>query len=200
MRGVVLAESCLQFNHTKKVEKDIDALWVIVAESGALWGNSGLQGGTTFPMVKELKRTVFVGTYRHAVDEKKRVAIPARWRAAASGASEFCVLPDPKNCLVVVSSNLVEKLLEKADEMPLYGDEHQPQRDGLRVIASLAHVTPVDSQGRINISDQLLEKAGITDEAVLVGVLNKFEIWSPKRLEAELKGRNIVEAAKEVGL
>jgi hypothetical protein len=31
-------------------------------------------------------------------------------------------------------------------------------------------------------------------------MLNKFEIWSPKRLEAELKGRNIEEAAKEVGL
>lgn len=149
-------------------------------------------------MVKALQRTVFVGTYRHAVDEKKRVAIPAKWRAAASGASEFCILPDPKNCLVVVSSEMVTKMLEKADEMPLYGDDQR--RDGLRVIASQAHVTQVDSQGRINISDDLLESAGIKSEAVLVGVFNKFEIWSPERLKSEMSGRSIAEAAKQVGL
>jgi len=169
-----------------------------VANCGALWGTVVFKEEPHSIVKKALQRTVFVGNYRHAVDEKKRVAIPARWRAAASGASEFCVLPSPKNCLVVVSSEMVTKMLEKADEMPLYGDDQR--QDGLRVIASQAHVTPVDGQGRINLSESLLASAGITDEAVLVGVLNKFEIWSPKRLAAEMSGRNLTEAAKQVGL
>jgi MraZ protein len=151
-----------------------------------------------FPMVKPFNSTVFVGTYRHAVDDKKRVAIPAKWRAAASGASEFCVLPDPNNCLVVVSQSTLEKMLEKANEMPMYGADKQ--RGGLRALASQAHLTAVDGQGRINITEELLKRAGITGEAVLVGAFNRFEIWSPKRWEAEASQHDLVEAAKEVGL
>lgn len=148
-------------------------------------------------MVKALNRTVFVGTYRHAVDEKKRVAIPAKWRAAASGASEFYVLPSPKSCLVVKSSETIGKMLDKADEIG-FGD--LKRRDALRTIASRAHGSPVDSQGRINLPDNLLRYAGITDEVVLVGNFNEFEIWSPKQWVKEEGVQDLVEAAKEVGL
>jgi MraZ protein len=148
-------------------------------------------------MSKEVKRTVFVGTFRHSVDEKKRVAIPAKWRAAASGASEFYILPNPKNCLVVKSAESITKMADKADEIP-FGDEKR--RAALRTIASRAHGCPLDSQGRINLPDNLLRLAGITDEAVLVGNFNEFEIWSPQRWAAEESGQDLVEAAKEMGL
>lgn len=151
-------------------------------------------------MVKALKRTVFVGTFRHAVDEKKRVAIPAKWRAAASGASEFFVLPDPKNCLVVLPESAMEKMLERADDISI--GEYE-RRDVLRLIASKAHATPCDSQGRIALTEELLRHAGITNgEATLVGVLTKFEIWSPARLaEVEQASQaNFAEAAKQLGL
>jgi len=151
-------------------------------------------------MVKALKRTVFVGTFRHAVDEKKRVAIPAKWRAAASGASEFFVLPDPKNCLVVLPESAMEKMLERADDISI--GEYE-RRDVLRLISSKAHATPCDSQGRIALTEELLRHAGIANgEAVLVGVLTKFEIWSPARLaEVEQASQaNFAEAAKQLGL
>jgi MraZ protein len=104
-------------------------------------------------MVKALTRTVFVGTFRHAVDEKNRVAIPAKWRAAAKGSQEFYVLPDPKNCLVVLPASAMEKMLERADDISIgeYG-----RRDVLRVIASRAHGTPVDKQGRVALTTDLL--------------------------------------------
>lgn len=150
-------------------------------------------------MVKALTRTVFVGTYRHAVDEKKRVAIPAKWRAAAKGSQEFYVLPDPKNCLVVLPAQAMEKMLERADEISI--GEYE-RRDVLRVIASRAHGSPCDAQGRINLTDELLRHAGIEREAVLVGALTRFEIWSPQRW-AEFDRdamANFAEAAKQVGL
>jgi len=129
-------------------------------------------------MVKALTRAVFFGTFRHAVDEKNRVAIPAIWRAAARRSREFYVLPDPKNCLVVLTASAMEKMLERADDISIgeYG-----RRDVLRVIASRAHGTPCDSQGRIGFTDQLLRHAGVGKEAVLVGMLTRFEIWSPER-------------------
>src|ERR1041384_5818694 len=101
------------------------------------------------PMVKALTRTVFVGTFRHSVDEKNRVAIPAKWRGAAKGSQEFYVLPDPQKCLVVLPASAREKMLERADDIAIgeYG-----RRDVLRVIASRAHGTPCDKQGRVALT------------------------------------------------
>lgn len=150
-------------------------------------------------MVKALTRTVFVGTFRHAVDEKNRVAIPAKWRAAAKGSQEFYVLPDPKNCLVVLPSSAMNKMLERADDISI--GEYE-RRDVLRLIASQAHGTPCDKQGRIGLTEELLRHAGIDKEAVLVGILNKFEIWSPARLAEVQRSamQNFPEAAKQLGL
>ena len=150
-------------------------------------------------MVKALNRTVFVGTFRHAVDEKHRVAIPAKWRAAARSAQEFYVLPDPKNHLVVLPESAMTKMLERADDISI--GEYE-RRDVLRLITAKAHVTPCDKQGRIMLTEELLRHAGIDKEAVLVGVLNKFEIWSPARLAENERSatQNFAEAAKQLGL
>jgi MraZ protein len=164
-----------------------------MARCGVLWREVG-----QIPMPVEAKRTVFVGTFTHSVDDKKRVAIPAKWRAAASGSNEFCILPDPKRHLLVLPQPVVEKMMEKADEMSI-GDE---RRDVLRVIAAEGHTTPCDKTGRVVLTDALLRHAGITDEAVLVGVLNKFEIWSPERYAAAKSAatQNLAEAAKSLGI
>lgn len=150
-------------------------------------------------MVKALTRTVFVGTFRHAVDEKNRVAIPAKWRAAAKGAQEFYVLPDPKNCLVVLPSSAMNKMLERADDISI--GEYE-RRDVLRLISSRAHGTPCDKQGRVGLTEELLRHAGIDKEAVLVGVLTRFEIWSPARWSDVSRNamQNFSEAAKQLGL
>ena len=150
-------------------------------------------------MVKALTRTVFVGTFRHTVDDKNRVAIPAKWRAAARGAQEFYVLPDPKNCLVALPASAMEKMLERADDISI--GEYE-RRDVLRLISSRAHGTPCDKQGRINLTDTLLKHAGIEKEAVLIGVLTRFEIWSPARWGEQDRDamQNFSEAAKQLGL
>lgn len=150
-------------------------------------------------MVKALSRTVFVGTYRHAVDEKNRVAIPAKWRAATKGASEFFVLPDPKNCLVVMPSSAMEKMLDRAEGISI---GEYARRDVLRLIGSRAHGSPCDKQGRISLTDDLKRHAGIDRDAVLIGTIMQFEVWSPERwaeLDREAM-QNFYEAAKTAGL
>ena len=150
-------------------------------------------------MVKALKRTVFVGTFRHSVDEKNRVAIPAKWRAAAKGSQEFYVLPLPNNHLFVLPETAMDKMMERADDISI--GEYE-RRDVLRLITGDAHGTPCDKQGRIVLTEELLKHAEIADEAVLVGVLKGFEIWSPARLEAAKSSAaaNFAEAAKQLGL
>jgi MraZ protein len=150
-------------------------------------------------MVKALTSTLFVGTFRHAVDDKNRVAIPAKWRAAGKGSREFFILPDPKACMVVVPAATMRKMAERADDISI--GEYQ-RRDALRMITSRSHVTTCDKQGRIGLTEELLRLAGIQDEAVLVGVLNKFEIWSPAGWEQFNRSElpNFAEAAKQLGL
>ena len=131
-------------------------------------------------MVKTLKRTVFVGEFRHEVDEKNRLAIPAKWRAAASGTQEFYVLPLPGSHLYVLPESAMEKMLEKADDISI--GEYE-RRNALRIIAGGGHATPVDKQGRILLTEKLRKHAGIQSDAVLVGALKGFEIWSPAQYE-----------------
>jgi len=149
-------------------------------------------------MVKALKRTVFVGTFRHSVDEKKRLAIPAKWRAAAKHA-EFIVLPLPNEHLFVLPESAMDRMMEKVDDMSI--GEYE-RRNTLRLITGGAHGTPCDAQGRIILTDALLKHAGIEDEAVLVGVLKGFEIWSPAKLEDAKRNAsaNFAESAKQLGL
>jgi MraZ protein len=150
-------------------------------------------------MVKALKRTVFVGTFRHAVDDKNRVAIPAKWRAAARGSQEFYVLPLPNNHLFALPESSMDKMMERVDDISI--GEYE-RRAVLRLITGDAHGTPCDKQGRIVLTEALLKHAGINEEAVLVGVLKGFEIWSPERLAAEKTNAvaNFAAAAKQLGL
>jgi MraZ protein len=150
-------------------------------------------------MVKALKRTVFVGTFRHSVDEKNRLAIPAKWRAAAKGAQEFFVLPHPQAHLFVLPESAMDKMLERVDDMSI--GEYE-RRNTLRLITGDGHGTPCDAQGRIILTEQLLKHAGIEGEAVLVGVLKGFEIWSPARLEEAKRNAtaNFAESAKQLGI
>src|SRR5260221_3571837 len=138
-------------------------------------------------MVKALTRTVFVGTFRHSVNEKNRVAIPAKWRAAAKGSQEFYVLPDPKNCLVVLPASAMDKMLERADDISI--GEYE-RRDVLRLISSHAHGTPCDKQGRINLTEELKEHAGVDKEAVVGGAVARVVILFPAPLGAV--GRDVL--------
>jgi MraZ protein len=150
-------------------------------------------------MVKALKRTVFVGTFRHTVDEKKRLAIPAKWRAAAKGAQEFYVLPHPQEHLIVLPEGAMDKMLERVDDISI--GEYK-RRNTLRLITGDAHGTPCDSQGRITLTSELMKRAGIESEVVLVGVLKGFEIWSPRKFDEAMQSAStdFAESAKELGI
>ena len=150
-------------------------------------------------MKKALKRTLFVGEFQHSVDEKKRLAIPAKWLAAVSGTQEFYVLPVPEDHLYVVPESDMEEFLARLGKVSI--GEYE-RRDALRLIAGGAQGTPVDKQGRILLTEKLLRHAGIQGEAVLVGVFTWFEIWSPAKYEKvnTKSAVNFAESAKQLGI
>ena len=127
--------------------------------------------------------TYYNSNYRHGVDEKRRVQIPAKWRPAESGVELTVVLwPKAKEgpCLRVLPPQQMAALMNDIQSMP-----NSDANKGIlkRFIGSGSEQVALDKTGRICLPEEMAREAGITDQAVLVGLLDRFEIWSPERYE-----------------
>ncbi|HEX7470050.1 MAG TPA: hypothetical protein VF437_04855 [Verrucomicrobiae bacterium] len=127
--------------------------------------------------------TYYNSLYRHGVDEKRRVQVPAMWRPAKSGI-EFTLILWPKEkegpCLRVLPPEEMAELMKSIDAM----SNSDPSKVVLkRFIGSESVQVALDKSGRICIPDEMARGAKIKDEVVLVGLLDRFEIWNPERYE-----------------
>lgn len=132
------------------------------------------------PAANEL--IIYNGEFHHGVDEKRRVQIPARWCPAK--AVEFTLVVWPKHqagtCLRVLPPEPMVKLLQQIEAMA----PNDPNKGLLkRSIGSQSVQVKLDNAGRICIPEGLAGAAEITDKAVLVGLLDRFELWNPARYE-----------------
>lgn len=122
--------------------------------------------------------------YRHGVDEKRRVQVPAKWRPAEEGVEFTLILwPQAKEgpCLRVLPPKEMAELMRDIDAMP----NTDPKKVALkRFIGGESVQVALDKGGRICLPEEMTGKAGISDQAVLVGLLDRFEIWNPDRYEA----------------
>jgi MraZ protein len=127
--------------------------------------------------------TYYNSHYRHGVDEKRRVQVPSKWRPAQEGV-EFTMVVWPKAqeglCLRVMPPAQMAALMKELDAMP----NSNPSKTVLkRLIGSKSVQVTLDKAGRIVIPEEMAEAAGIKNEAVLVGLLDRFEVWSPAAWE-----------------
>jgi MraZ protein len=129
------------------------------------------------------QRTYYNSSYRHGVDEKRRVQVPAKWRPEKEGI-EFTLILWPKNkegpCLRGVPPDKMADLMRDIDAM----SNSDPNKVVLkRFIGSESIQVALDKAGRICLPENMTNAAGIKEEAVLVGLLDRFEIWNPERYE-----------------
>ena len=122
--------------------------------------------------------------YEHGVDGKRRVQIPAKWRPAQSDV-EFTLIVWPKSphgsCLRALPPEQMGKLM--ADINAMSNDD--PNKVVLkRFIGSESAQAALDKAGRICLPEEMPKAAGIKKAAVLVGLLDRFEIWNPERYAA----------------
>jgi MraZ protein len=127
--------------------------------------------------------TYYNSVYKHGVDEKRRLQIPAKWRPLDPGVELTLVLwPKSKEgpCVRVLPPKQMAALMQEIDSMP-----SSDQNKGVlkRFIGSESVQAPLDKAGRICLPEGMARGAGIVDEAVLVGLLDRFEIWSPERYD-----------------
>lgn len=135
---------------------------------------------------------MFNGEYHHTVDEKGRVAIPVRFRAELAGGAFVSKWMD--GCLAVHTRVAWEELAVKVQQLPLADPVARTFR---RVIFGNGFEIELDGQGRFVIPPTLRDFAGLEGSAVVVGQLERIELWSPDRWAVYSDQMNEPEALAE---
>ncbi len=145
-------------------------------------------------------RPYYVGSFRHNLDSKNRLTVPSKWRFAGDENEVYLALPDPNGTITVLPPVEVDKLYERVSAKLLSDAAAQAF---LSKFFSRAHTFGCDKQGQVGLPGELLEHAGIRKEAVLVGTMTKFSIWSPERwdpVDPQSSGEDLGSLMREIGL
>jgi MraZ protein len=125
---------------------------------------------------------LLTGTFVRAVDEKLRVAIPKSLREAlgAAGSGAWYVTPGTDGSLALYTEDALARL---ADRLAQSSPNGQDVRAFSRLFYARAQSVELDGQGRLRIPPELARLAGLSKEAVLVGVQDHLELWDQSRWE-----------------
>lgn len=121
----------------------------------------------------------FMGEYRHTLDAKGRLAIPARFREGLG--ERFVATRGMDNCLWVYPPAEWDQFSARLQALPATNPSARALQ---RFFLAGATECEVDAQGRILIPESLREHARLDREAVVVGVGAKVEIWARGEWEA----------------
>lgn len=128
---------------------------------------------------------MFMGEYKHTIDVKGRLTLPAKFREELG--DNFIIARGLDGCLFVYTEEEWAKFDEKLQTLPLI-DKNS------RALNRFFHagVTPCepDKQGRVLIPASLREFAAIDKEVCLIGMGQKIEIWGKERWDENIKNIN----------
>ncbi|WP_141431291.1 division/cell wall cluster transcriptional repressor MraZ [Bacillus sp. 03113] len=116
---------------------------------------------------------MFMGEYRHNIDQKGRLIVPAKFRENLG--DTFILTRGLDQCLFGYPMNEWSMIEEKLKTLPL---TKKDARAFTRFFFSGATECEIDKQGRINIVSPLQQYAKLDKECVILGVSNRIEIWS----------------------
>jgi len=116
---------------------------------------------------------MFMGEYRHTVDAKGRMIVPAKFREGLG--EQFVLTRGLDQCLFGYPRNEWKLSEEKLKALPL---TKKDARAFTRFFFSGATECELDKQGRVNIASSLLNYAKLEKECVVIGVSNRIELWS----------------------
>jgi len=143
---------------------------------------------------------MLLGEYKHNLDIKGRVAIPAKFRDKLSAGA--IITRGLDNCLFVFANAEWEILAQKLMALPL---AQANSRAFVRLMMAGATDVETDGQGRVLIPDYLRKYADLKKEAVITGLFNRIEIWDAEnwqkyKQKTESSSDEIAEKLSELGI
>ncbi len=115
---------------------------------------------------------MFFGTYTPRLDDKGRLFLPAKFRDEL--AEGLVVTRGQERCLYVWSLEEFAKITDRLREVPV---TNKAARDYVRMFFAGASDETPDKQGRVTIPAMLREYASISRDCVVIGAMNRVEIW-----------------------
>lgn len=149
--------------------------------------------GDNYPRTVDILAAMLLGEYQHTIDDKGRMAIPAKFRKSLSNG--VVVTKGSEGCLYLYPVEEWTKLAEKLSHLPI---TQADARAFSRLMLAGASHADIDSQGRVLIPDYLRAYAGVLSKAVIIGLYNRAEIWDEEKWKSyragvEEKGDEIAE-------
>lgn len=144
--------------------------------------------------------TMFIGEYQHTIDDKGRLAVPAKFRAELEEGA--VVTRGLDNCLFLYTSQEWNALAQKISSLPI---SQANSRAFSRLMLAGAMDVQVDKQGRIILPDYLRSYASLKKKVVVAGLYNRLEIWDESTWEdyksrTEEEGGDIAEQLGELAV
>ena len=136
--------------------------------------------GTPTPEGTRLDR--FFGKHEYTLDAQRRVTLPRGWRQDAPEANAFVLMAGPYRSLQLIPEDLFGELLRNVH--PKLQFEDRSDYLTLGSIGENAEKLGCDKQGRLALSQSLLEYAGIKDRLLLIGAIERIQVWEPSGWEA----------------
>tara|TARA_A100001011_G_scaffold248554_1_gene256856 strand:- start:76 stop:540 length:465 start_codon:yes stop_codon:yes gene_type:complete len=128
-----------------------------------------------------LNQDTFTGEYQYSLDSKGRVNIPAKFRQSLSKENQntFVATRGQDPCVWIYPLTEWKKIEDDLRNLSSVSSVH---RTFIRQIARSATPSTCDKQGRITLSPSLISYANLDKEALIIGMINKIEIWNPETL------------------
>lgn len=143
---------------------------------------------------------MLLGEYKHTMDTKGRVAIPAKFRDKMDGGA--IVTRGLDSCLFLFTKKEWQILAEKLTALPL---AQANSRAFVRLMLAGAMDVELDSQGRILVPDYLRQYGHLEKQVVVTGLYNRIELWDAERWQeykqkTESASEEIAEQLGELGI
>jgi len=122
----------------------------------------------------------FLGRYLHQIDAKGRISLPASFRRGHETEPFILVCTQP-NSLALYPDDSWNDVQNELRDLVRRNPDYGPH---LLTVTANADEVSLDKQGRILIPDRLRQGIGLGSKALIVGAINRIEIWEPERFEA----------------
>ena len=121
----------------------------------------------------------FTGEFRHRIEGKNRITIPAAWRFGEE-VDLFMIRKTLEKCISVMPRGEVERIKAEANEKM----EPEDRSHFMSFFGRNLRQVTLDKGGRISIPDDFCKRLGIEGEVMLSGSVETFNIWNVADFEA----------------
>ena len=154
-------------------------------------------------MTKTLNQNTFTGEFSYSLDSKGRLNIPAKFRNVLSKKNKdsFVITKGMDPCIWVYPLFAWQNI---EDELKKLSSLSRVNRSFVRSTVRYTSTVKYDKQGRIAITQNLIDYAKLKKDVLIIGMVNKIELWNPKLLSDaekefhEIKSSEFDELANQI--